>query len=108
MKTAALIFLVCFILAGCVQMRDYTGVRDGFFGLDVKKGFGEGAEEKDYYRVSADTAVIVRETKNQVKTKLGLPDSIGRNLEGYECWVYEKHKLKLFFEGDYLKEWEEF
>ena len=37
------------VFISCVQSRDYLGVKEGAFGIDVKKGCDEGEEAKNYY-----------------------------------------------------------
>lgn len=101
-------FLCLLILAftlGCVQMRDYTGTRDGSFGLDVNKGFDQGVDKKDYYLISEDVAIIARDTKDEVVFKIGLPTRVETDLDGYECWVYEDKKIDLFFGDNRLSSW---
>jgi len=95
-------------LASCVEMRDYTGVRDGFFGLDFKKGFGQGEDRKDYYLIQGEIAIVRGDSKNEIITKLGYPKEIVVTLERYECWIYQEKKIKLFFDGDYLNGWQAF
>ena len=94
--------------SGCVQMRDYTGVRDGAAGLDIKNQFGPGQSTKDYYVVSAGDGIVVGDTKDEVIAQLGLPDEVSTTLEGYEVWIYKTRSLKLFFSGDRFREWQEF
>ncbi len=104
-------FILCFLVLilgsiyGCVQMRDYTGVRDGSFGLDINKGFDQGVDRKDYYMISEDVALIVSDTKNDVIFKIGLPAKTNIELDGYESWSYEDRRIDLFFKGDRLRSW---
>ena len=86
-------------------MRDYTGVRDGSFGLDVNKGFDQGVDKKDYYMISENVALIVSDTKNDVIFKIGLPNETKIELDGYENWSYEDRKIDLFFKADRLRGW---
>ncbi len=102
------IAILTIVIAGCVQMRDYTGVRDGAAGLDIEQRFGEGVAKKDYYVVKDGEGIVLGDNKNEVIAHLGLPDEVKTNLEGYEYWIYEKRSLKLFFSEDRLREWEEF
>ena len=104
------VFLLFFAaLTGCVEMRDYTGVRDGAFGLNVKQGFGKGSDhKKDYYLVEDGKAVILGDTKNEVIALIGTPDNIKTTLEGYESWLYGEMGLELLFENDKVVEWREF
>lgn len=94
-----------FLFSACVQMRDYTGIRNGSFGIDIQKGFGEGKEKKDYYITEDGVSFVVHDKKSEIVSKLGFPDEREVTLEGYECWIYKNRKLKLFFQDDYLKEW---
>jgi len=109
-QAKAIISIMVFGLlgVGCVQMRDYTGVRGGAAGLDVSNRFGEGMEKKDYYVVEAGEGIVIGDTKNEVIAQLGLPDEVKTNLEGYEYWIYQNRGLKLYFSGDRFREWEEF
>ncbi|MBU1113475.1 MAG: hypothetical protein KKH93_06365 [Candidatus Omnitrophica bacterium] len=107
---SAVFFSLIFIagLIGCVQMRDYTGVRDGAAGLDIKNQFGPGESTKDYYVVDAGDGIVIGDTKDEVIAQLGLPDEVATTLEGYETWIYKARSLKLFFSGDRFREWQEF
>ena len=96
------------LISGCIQMRDYTGVKDGAAGLDVQNRFGEGMEKKDYYVVDDGDGIVVGDNKNEVLAHLGLPDEVKTTVEGYEYWIYQERQLKLFFSGDRFIEWEEF
>ena len=98
------IFLTVFTF-GCVQMRDYTSVRNGAFMLDVQTGFDSGAHVKDYYLVSDDIALIVGDSKNETIFKIGLPDKTEVALGGDEIWLYGKRGIDLFFRGNRLKGW---
>jgi len=106
-KNFALCFLILILVSiyGCVQMRDYTGVRDGSFGLDINKGFDQGVDKKDYYIISEDVALIIGDTKNDVIFKIGLPTKTAIELDGYEKWIYEDKKIDLFFKADRLRSW---
>ncbi len=98
--------LMVVLLAGCVQMRDYTGSRDGRFGLDVSKGFGKGAEpKKDYYVISGGEGIIIGDTKNEITKKIGLPDKVTSTFEGYESWTYNEREVIFIFSGGRLREW---
>lgn len=109
MKLPIKLFLVAILILtmGCVQMRDYLGIRDGSFGLDIKKGFDQGGDKKDYYLIREGIGIVKQDTKNEIMNKLTHPDKIGMTYEGYEYWVYQKRGLKLFFYEDRLKGWEE-
>jgi len=104
-------FMLCFLVLilvsiyGCVQMRDYTGVRDGSFGLDVNKGFDQGVDKKDYYMISENLALINGDTKDDVIFKIGLPTETRIELDGYENWRYQDRKIDLFFKADRLRGW---
>lgn len=96
---------IFFLLVGCVKMRDFLGTKNGAFGIDIKKRFGEGIATKDYFITDDGIGVIVRDTKSEIIKKLGQPDSIEKIMDKRECWVYEKRNLKLFFDGEYLTYW---
>ena len=96
------------LISGCVQMRDYTGTRDGAAGLDVENRFGPGAAKKDYYIVKDGDGIVIGDSKDEVIAMLGIPDEVKTTLEGYEYWVYTERNLKLFFSQDRLREWQEF
>jgi len=99
-----IIFLLIFI-SGCVQARDYVGVREGAFGLNVKKGFGDGANRKDYYLFEEGTYLIAGDSKNEVISRIGLPSKVERTLDSREGWVYEDKKMVLYFKEGHLNEW---
>ena len=109
MKTKNIIlglFISLLVFAyGCVQMRDYTGIREGAFGLDVNKGFDQGVDKKDYYLINEDVALIVGDSKDEVIFKIGLPDSIKMELDGHESWIYKERKIDLFFSDGRLRSW---
>lgn len=107
-KLTLLVLVFClFLSAGCVKMRDYTSTRKGCFAVDIQRGFGQGEDKKDYYMVDDSTALIVRDTVNEVRKKIGLPDEIERMVDGTECWIYKSKRLKLYFNQEYLESWEE-
>ncbi|MDD5070019.1 MAG: hypothetical protein PHV17_04760 [Candidatus Omnitrophica bacterium] len=93
------------IFSSCVQLRDYTGARDGAFGLERTKRIGKGVASKDYYVVSGGEGIVKNDTKDEVFTKMGTPDKIETSVEGYELWFYEERKVKLTFENDALLKW---
>lgn len=102
-----LLILALIIPGGCAKMRDYTFNKDGYFGFKLKKRIGEGQDfKKDYYLTAEGISLIVRDTKNEVITKLGLPDEVDRNVEDYDIWLYKERKLKLFFDKGYLNSWD--
>ncbi|MBD3263523.1 MAG: hypothetical protein GF375_00290 [Candidatus Omnitrophica bacterium] len=98
-----LVFTLQFL--GCASMRDYVGVKEGAVGLDLKKGFGEGREKKDYYLTSEGEAITVGDTKNEVISFIGLPDAIDTTLEGYESWIYDSRALKILFYNSKVRDW---
>jgi hypothetical protein len=104
-KTVISCLFLGMILVGCVQMRDYTGVKEGAFGLDIKKGFGEGAEKKDYYIMKNGEVIIIGDTKKEIVTKIGFPKDMEVTLEGDEMWAYNDKAIDLFFKEDRLNGW---
>jgi hypothetical protein len=104
-------FLILFFLIfiwGCadmVEMRDYTGVREGAFGLDVKRGFDQGVDKKDYYVIKQGVALIIGDTEKEVIVKIGLPDEISTTLDGHKKWLYKNRKINLFFKNKRLNSW---
>lgn len=105
-KVLSLMILV-FLAAACVQMRDYTGKKNGAAVILNKQEFGTGASGRDYYMVDSEMALIVDDTKNEVTQKIGSPDSIKRTIDGSEVWLYNEKKIELVFESDRLKHWHE-
>ncbi|MFH1771242.1 MAG: hypothetical protein ABH872_00295 [Candidatus Omnitrophota bacterium] len=99
------IWLAALTACGCVGMRDYVGASRGYLGLDVKKGFGQGNDVKDYVVTDDGTAVIYHDTKEAVFRKLGPPDEKEMTLDGDERWIYDEKNIELFFSGNYLKRW---
>ena len=106
MRMVALFLLVLMVFCGCVQMRDYTGIKEGAFGLDIRKGFGEGNIKKDYYAIGDRDGLIIGDTAREVTLKIGLPDKVETTQEGYEAWVYEDRKVKFLFEDGKLRDWQ--
>ena len=98
-----LVILILIFAAGCVEMRDYTGRRNGCLTLLNKHQFGDGAASCDYYRIPGDTYVVRNDTKDEVVNRLGQPDKIVYELGGSEAWTYKKKNLKLKFTGSRLK-----
>lgn len=103
--TLYLFILVLFSTYGCVQMRDYTGTRDGSFIVGVNRGFDQGVDKKSYRMVGENIALIIGDTKNDVIFKIGLPTESRMGLDGYESWVYKDREIDLFFSGNRLKGW---
>ncbi len=103
-----IIVLSFFLLSftACVEMRDYTGVRDGAFGLDIKKGFDQGKDKKDYCLFDDGSFVVLGDKKTEVTQNIGLPDKVESTFEGYESWTYKERKVKLIFDQERLKGWE--
>ncbi|MFH1519917.1 MAG: hypothetical protein ABIE75_05050 [Candidatus Omnitrophota bacterium] len=92
-------------MVSCVQMRDYTGIKDGAFGLDVKSGFDTGARGKDYHLIGEDAAIIIGDTEREVIFKIGLPARIEMGLDGDECWLYDGRRIELFLRDGRLRDW---
>ncbi|MBU2103025.1 MAG: hypothetical protein ABH865_08495 [Candidatus Omnitrophota bacterium] len=87
-------------------MGDYVGVRHGYVTGGIKQRFGVGADKKNYLVTDGDVVLIVNDTKKAVQAKLGLPDVMSKNIDGYDCWEYRERKLKLYFNEDSLRSWE--
>jgi hypothetical protein len=99
------VFLLFFCLCGCNDAGDYVGVTHGYLTLGMKQKFGEGGEKKKFYALSDTTVIAPGELKQAVCDKIGLPDKVQSNNEGYEIWIYEKRNIKLFFEKEKFREW---
>ncbi|MCF7873650.1 MAG: hypothetical protein K9L84_05265 [Candidatus Omnitrophica bacterium] len=106
MKLLLFTTLVLF-LSACVQMRDYTGKKEGAFGLDIKQGIGEGEIKKDYYLTKRKEVIIQGYSKKEVIASLGYPDKITTSLEGNEIWRYEDKKLEIIFYREKVDGWNE-
>lgn len=107
-RNVSMFLMLLVLVCGCVRMRDYTGTKEGVFafGIDMKKGLGEGADsKKDYYVFEDGVNIIVGDSKNEVATKIGLPNKVDATLEKEEVWVYESKGMNLFFRGDRLDNW---
>ena len=100
-----LLILVLFFTYGCVQMRDYTGTRDGNFVVGLRSGFDQGVDKKSYYVIDQDTTLIIGDSKNNIIFKLGLPTKTKMELDGYENWMYEEKEIDLFFRDNRLSGW---
>ena len=102
------LILSILIFSGCVQGRDYTGERDGAFGLQRTKNFGRGQEaKKDYYVIDGGDGIIVGDTKTEIQKKLGSPDKIDTTLEGFETWFYANRGVTFIFDGERLNSFDE-
>ncbi|MBD3246906.1 MAG: hypothetical protein GF333_07875 [Candidatus Omnitrophica bacterium] len=93
------------ITSGCVQMKDYVGVRHGAFGVDMKRGFGPGTEKKEYYLTGDYTGLVRGSSEREIRAHLGSPAEIGSTLEGYTRWVYKEPPITLYLKDGYLYEW---
>lgn len=102
-KYKILLFLLFF--CGCAKADNYVGATHGYFTVGMKQGFGEGGEKKKFYALDDMDLIIPGALKQSVRNKIGLPDKIEMNNEGYEIWIYEERNIKLFFEGEKFKEW---
>jgi len=100
-------FVCVMLFCGCVEMRDYVGVKEGHLGLDIERGFGEGKSVKDYYALGNGEGLVIRDRKEAVISKIGNPDHRECTLEGLEAWTYKERNLRLLFDGDFLNGWEE-
>ena len=99
------LFLVLFSAYGCVQMRDYTGTRDGDFVVGMQNGFDQGVDKKSYRVIGENITLIIGDTKNDIVFKIGLPTKTKLELDGYENWMYDDRKIDLFFSGNRLRGW---
>lgn len=101
----ALILLLPVLSYGCAHAGDYVGATHGYVTLGMKQGFGEGGDKKKYYIIDEMTIISPGDPKPSVKDKLGLPDEIKTNIEGYEIWTYKNRNIKFFFEKERFREW---
>lgn len=99
----ALLLLIHF--SGCSSVDDYVGVTHGYLTVGMKQKFGDGGEKKNFYALDDMTIIAPGELKQTVWEKIGLPDKVESNNEGYEIWIYEERKIKLFFEKEKFREW---
>lgn len=99
------IFLLLVFLCNCAGAGDYVGTTHGYLTLGMKQKFGEGGEKKKFYPFNDTNAIEPGEPKQAVKNKIGLPDKIETNNEGYEIWTYKERNVKLFFEKEKFREW---
>jgi len=99
-----LVFSLIF-LSGCAHVGDYVGTTHGYLTVGRKLKFGDGGEKKNYYILDDITVIAPGELKQAVREKIGLPDKVESNNEGYEIWVYEDRNIKLFFEKEKFREW---
>ncbi len=102
MKKAVLVYLFLVFTIGCVQMRDYVGTKEGAFGVDMRQGFDEGVDRKDYYVIRGGEGLVIGDTKKEVIAKIGLADEVSLTLDKYEQWTYYDRNLNLYFKGDKL------
>lgn len=100
--TVALLFI---FFCGCNDVGDYVGATHGYLTLGMKQKFGEGGEKKRFYTLDNTTVIAPGELKQAVCEKIGLPDKVQSNNEGYEIWIYEERNIKLFFEKEKFREW---
>ncbi|MCF7916538.1 MAG: hypothetical protein K9L61_02025 [Candidatus Omnitrophica bacterium] len=101
------VMILTVALSACVQLRDYTGTKEGAFGLDIKQGIGEGTMKKDYYLTDGNEVIIEGYSKKEVRASLGYPDKISTNLEGNEVWTYQDKKLEIIFDEKRVNDWSE-
>jgi hypothetical protein len=97
--------ILLLVLTGCTRVGDYVGASHGYVTLGMKQKFGDGGEKKNYYALDEMTIIAPGALKPDVREKLGLPDKVESNIEGYEIWIYESRNIKLFFEKEKFKEW---
>jgi len=101
-SASALLFI---FLCGCADAGDYVGVTHGYLTLGMNQKLGSGGEKKKFYALSETTVIAPGELKQTVRDKIGLPDKVQSNNEGYEIWIYEERNIKLFFEKEKFREW---
>lgn len=102
-----LFVIITLSLSACVQMRDYTGTKEGAFGIDIKQGIGKGSIKKDYYLTDKNEVIIEGYSKKEVRASLGYPDKITTNLEGNNVWIYEDKKIEIIFDSERVNDWNE-
>jgi len=95
------------ILSACVEMRDFTGRKNGGVVAFSRHEFGSGEGRHDYYKIDDNTALIIDDTKNEVRQKIGSPDIVEPTADGCTRWAYKDKGIELFFDGDYLRSWRE-
>ncbi len=100
--TVAFLFI---FFCGCSDVGDYVGVTHGYLTLGMKQKFGDGGEKKKIYALDDTTVIAPGEFKQAIREKIGLPDKVQSNNEGYEIWIYEERNIKLFFEKEKFREW---
>ena len=105
MNNIIVLVFFLFVCSGCVQMRDWTGKKNGGVVVFSKTEFGQGQSDRDYYMIDDNNYVIIDDTKNEILAKLGSPDSMSSGADGHVDWVYLDKKVTLVFEGDCLKHW---
>lgn len=93
------------VKAGYSQARDYVGVHHGKVNVGLRQNFGQGLDKKNYYVINKDNIIAVGDSKEEVIKNAGYADKIERSIDGYEVWVYNQKKIKLFFDKEHLKEW---
>lgn len=97
--------LMCGIFSGCTNVADHAGTTHGYLTVGMNQHFGDGGEKKDYYTLDEMTLIVPGDLKPSVREKLGLPDEVKSNNEGYEIWIYKDRNIELFFEDEKFREW---
>ncbi|MCF7871122.1 MAG: hypothetical protein K9L77_04360 [Candidatus Omnitrophica bacterium] len=103
-----LISFLTLFLSSCVCLRDYTGAKEGAFGLEITQQMGEGAEQKDYYVTGNNEVVVQGYNKKEIVASLGYPDKVDINLEGDEVWRYEDEQIEILIYEGKVKSWRKF
>ncbi|MFA5007690.1 MAG: hypothetical protein WC546_00500 [Candidatus Omnitrophota bacterium] len=99
------ILMLIFCFCSCAGAGDYVGATHGYLTVGMKRKFGDGGEKKNFYALDNTTVIAPGELKQTVREKIGLPDKIQSNNEGYEVWIYDSRNIKLFFEEEKFREW---
>lgn len=98
------LFILIFLLS-CARAGEYAGVNHGYVTVGLKQRFGSGADKKKYHLTKEGAELIPGASKEIVRREIGAPDKIQSNNEGYEVWIYNERKLKLYFDKERLSEW---
>jgi|GEM_PF-4033717 len=103
------ILLLLLLLTGCAKgnyARDYFGASHGPVGVDVCMDFEGNVTDKNYVVVRDGLVVEKYMPKESVVELFGQPDERTVALGQQERWRYQRYKLNLTFDGDYVKSWQ--